>query len=209
MDKNFVFDTAYLALMRARDPVTLDHFYNYFYLAIRNKVRHLSRNEDSDDLVQDTFAAVLTQIDAGQPREPHKLPGYIFGVCHNLILQHYNQNRKAKELAVPSVDLSGFPAIQESIEASLIKDLDVAPVNFILQKIPDRYREAIERDLFLEQDRPSAAREMGTSTNNFRLILLRALRRYREEWTKHYGDQPCRHSRNSDETQGRQKVLHR
>jgi RNA polymerase sigma factor (sigma-70 family) len=187
LDTTFQFDAEYLARVRAKDQATLKHFCEYFSTPIRNKVGHSLPRQNVDDMVQDIFAAVLERIDAGEPREPEKLPGYIFGICRNLILQEWDRK---KNPPVPESDLASIADRRESIEALLVRSAPIQSVQFILKKLPDRYREAIERVYILEQDRQTAARAMGTTTDNLRLILLRALRKFRELWTKYFGDSP-------------------
>jgi len=192
LNTNFIFDDDYLARLRAKDRQTQNHFYDYFYIPIRNKVRHSFHGPDSDDVVQDVFAKAFERIDAGEPREPHKLPGYLFGICHNLLLQEYSRRRN--QGAVTDVDMSKFEDRRESIEARLISKLDKSRVEFILEKLPQRYREAIERVYLWEQDRRMAALAMKTTIDNLRLILCRALQRFREEWEKYFGSSPFDHA---------------
>lgn len=191
MDSYFSFDAAYLARLRARDDNTFNHFYEYFYIPIRNRVRRSVPNQDADDLVQEVFAAVIIQIDAGQPREPQKLPGYVFGICRNMTFQEWDQKAKNKSAAA-STELSRLADLQATIEARLIRSLDVDLVQFVLQRLANSYREAINREFVLEQDRQTAARAMETTTSNYRLILCRALKRFREEWAKYSDDFPKR-----------------
>ncbi len=70
LDSYFGFDAAYLARLRARDQRTFYHFYEYFYIPIRNRVRRSVRNQDADDLVQEVFTAVIAEIDAGNRAYP-------------------------------------------------------------------------------------------------------------------------------------------
>jgi len=142
-------------------------------------MRHSFRRQDADDLVHDVFVAALTRIDAGEPRDPQKLPGYVFGVCRNVILKGWDENRKR---ATVDADLSLFADLIASAEAQLIRELDARLVRWILQKLSTRDRDALNRIFFLEQDRATAAREMGTTTENLRLILCRALQRFSREW---------------------------
>jgi RNA polymerase sigma factor (sigma-70 family) len=187
LDITFTFDADYLTRMRAKDKDTLNHFYKYFSIPVRNKVAHSVAREDIDDIVQDVFAVVLARIDAGEPREPEKLPGYVFGICRNLILHEYDRK---KNPPIPDMDMASFADLRESVEEHLIRGWPKGRCQFILSKLPARYREAIQRVYVMEQDRPTAAREMGTTTDNFRLILCRALQRFKELWQKHFGDFP-------------------
>ena len=187
LDTQFTFDAEYLARMRARDPATLKHFYEYFALPIRNKVAHSVPFKDVEDLVQDVFAAVLSRIDAGEPREPAKTPGYVLHTCQHLIYHHWRREKKDSVL-IPEVP--EFVDLRESVEARLISSLSSQPVKQIMEQLPARYREAIHRKFVLEQDTPTAAKAMGTTTQNFRLILFHAMRRFRELWKRYFGDSP-------------------
>ena len=184
---NFTFDAEYLARMRARDKATLKHFYECFALPIRNRVAHSVAWQDVDDLVQDFFAAILPRIDAGQPRDPAKLPGYVIHTCQNLIYHHWRRGKKNSLLVN---EFSEFVDVCESVEAQMIRGLNNQPVQQILQELPVRYREAIHRRFVLEEDTPTAAKAMGTTSQNFRLILCHTLRRFRELWERYFGDPP-------------------
>ncbi len=188
LNRDFIFDADYLARLRAKDRDTQNHFYDYFYIPIRNKVRHSLRGTDADDVVQEVFAKAFERIDAGEPHEPNKLPGYIFGICHNLLLQEYS--RRKQHVTLTDIDMSKFEDLRESIEARLIRKLDRPRVDFILEKLPQRYREAIERVYLREQDRRVAALAMRTTIDNLRLILHRAKERFREEWERYFGSSP-------------------
>ncbi len=102
-----------------------------------------------------------------------------------------------------SVDFSKLADLQATIEARLIRSLDGDLVQFVLQRLANSYREVINREFVLEQDRQTAARAMDTTTNNYRLILCRALKRFREEWGK-YSDNFPQH----DETMETRKGQH-
>ena len=146
MENYFSFDAAYLARLRDRDQSTLDHFCEYFYLPVRNKVKHNFPGRDIDDVVQDVFVAAIARIDRGEPRDPQKLPGYVFGVCRHLILREFSGR---KRVPIADVEISGFADLQASIETRLIQDLNRRRVQRILARLSERDREAINREFML------------------------------------------------------------
>jgi RNA polymerase sigma factor (sigma-70 family) len=176
---DFSFNAAYLVRLRDRDPSTLAHFCDFFYLPIRNRIRHKITRDRADDLTQEVFLAALGRIDAGEPQDPQKLPGYVFGICSNLIMQGWRH--KPTDIPVDA-DLSILPDVKERADARLLRELDGRMVHRILEKLSARDRDAIHRVFFLQQDRKRAAREMKISPENLRLILCRALKRFRIEW---------------------------
>jgi RNA polymerase sigma factor (sigma-70 family) len=176
---DFTFDAEYLVRLRDREPGTLAHFCDFFYLPVRNSVRHRVTVERADDLVQDIFVATLTRIDAGEPNDPSKLPGYVFGVCRNVLLQGW---RKARKHLPVDIDLSFFPDLEDRADVRLIKELDKRVVQNVMQRLAGRDRDAINRVFFLQQDRDAAAKGMNISQGNLRVILCRAMKRFRIEW---------------------------
>jgi len=177
---DYTFDSEYLTRLRARDSGTVAHFCDFFYLPVRNKIRHKSRSEDAADLVQDVFVAALKRIDAGEPEDPAKLPGYIFGICNRVILQHWSGKKSRKD--VVDLDAVVLKDLRESADVMLSNELQARRVREILQRLPARYRDAINRIYFEEQGRAEIASDDGVSRANLRLILCRALKRFRAEW---------------------------
>jgi DNA-directed RNA polymerase specialized sigma24 family protein len=64
----------------------------------------------------------------------------------------------------------------------MIRELSASLVRRLIGRLSARDRDAIERVFFREQDRPTAAREMGITQERLRVILFRALKRFRHEW---------------------------
>ena len=182
MDNNFNFDAEYLARLRLRRPVEWDHFCRYFRPAIRNKLRHRCQRDDVEDLVQDVLVAALRGIDAGNPQEPNKLPGYVTQICHHLWIRHWLGGRRIPIDGEVDTAISVDPT--ENIEQMLIRKSDDPRVRQTLEALPPKYGEVIYRVYFLEQDRDTIAREMGVKQSNVRVLLCRALQRFAVEWDK-------------------------
>jgi RNA polymerase sigma-70 factor (ECF subfamily) len=175
------FDAGYLARLRARDPGTLAHFYDFFNLPVRNKIRHRCRREDADDLAQDVFVAALKRIDAGEPEDPAKLPVYILGICRRVLLRHWNKREK-NAVDVETVVLTD---VQDAADDRLIEELQARKLREVVRTLPPRYRDAIERVYLEEQARADIASENGLSRSTLRLRVCRALKRLRKELHSH------------------------
>jgi len=175
---DYAFDAAYLARLRARDAGTLAHFYDFFYLPVRNKIRHKCRWEDADDLVQNVFVAALTRIDSGEPEDPAKLPRYILGIVRNLLLEHWRGPGK------DAVDLDAVVLTDgtEGADAQLDEALQSSRLREMVRKLPPKYRDVMERVFFQEQSRADVASETGLSLANLRLLICRGVKRLRKEW---------------------------
>jgi RNA polymerase sigma factor (sigma-70 family) len=176
---DFTFDAFYLVRLRDRETATLTHFCDYFYLPIRNLVRRQIKGHRADDVVQNVFVAVLAKIDSGQPNDPAKLPNYIFGICRNLVRREFAEAKK--HLGV-DIDLSLFPDKEQQTDILIIKKLDARRVERTLQRLAPRYRDVLQRVYLLQQDRKIAASQMNVGQENLKVILCRALKRFRDEW---------------------------
>ncbi len=174
------FDANYLTRVRQRDDSTCTHFYNYFYLPVRNLLRHRLSDPEIGDTMQDVFAAALKGIEQGQPREPHKLPGYMAAICRNLAHQRYRRRR----MEFAEIEIDRLADAKASAEADLLKQFDRRRVRAVLQRLLPRDREALEREFLLEQDRDTIAGALGVTRVQLRLILFHAVRRFRAEWRK-------------------------
>jgi RNA polymerase sigma factor (sigma-70 family) len=178
---DYTFDAEYLARLRARDPDTLAHFYNFFKVPVRNKIRHRCRWEDAGDLAQDVFVAALKRIDAGEPEDPRKLPVYILGICKRMLLRHWDDPGK-NAVDVETVALADA---QETADIRLDDELQARRVRQLVQELPPRYRDAIEQVYLKEQSRADITSENGLSRSILRLRLCRALKRLKKEWHSH------------------------
>jgi RNA polymerase sigma factor (sigma-70 family) len=175
----FNFDAAYLVRLRDRDPGTLDHFCDYFHMRIRSYAVHHLPSGMANDFVQDVFVTVLTRVDAGEPQDPGKLAAYVYGIARMLVFQYLRNIGKPR---AADIDPSLFPDLQDRADIRMIRELNASLVRRQVGRLSARYRDAIERVFFREQDRPTAAREMGISQECLRVILFRALKRFRREW---------------------------
>jgi RNA polymerase sigma factor (sigma-70 family) len=176
---HFNFDADYLVRVRGRDPVTLAHFCDFFYLPIRNHVKHKLPRGPVEDIVQDVFMAALRRIDAGAPEDPCKLPGYLFGISNHLISRSINS---AGRQNVVDIDPTLFADARDRADVQVIKGLNKSLVQRVVKKLSSRDRDAITRVFFLQEERAAAAREMNVSQERLRTILCRALKRFRMEW---------------------------
>ena len=88
-----VFDQAYLERLRRGDDETAKHFDRYFRRVVRAKVWGKFSRQVEEDLIDDVMAAAIENVMQGQPRDASYLPGYICGICLNLMRQAMRPGR--------------------------------------------------------------------------------------------------------------------
>jgi len=178
------FDAAFLVRLRDRDPASLNHFYEYFQVQIRSYALHNLRSGMADDFVQDVFVAVLTRVDAGEPQDPSKLPAYVFGIARRLVFRRYDLRANPRPA---EIDTALLPDLRDGADMGMIRKLNARLIRRLVARLSARDRDVIDRVFFRDQDRPTAAREMGISQDRLRPILCRALKRFKREWDKEPG----------------------
>jgi RNA polymerase sigma-70 factor (ECF subfamily) len=97
---------------------------------IRSKVAE----EWADDLLQDVFIKIHTQIDS--LKEETKLESWLYQITRNTIIDHYRSKRTTEQL--PNWLRHPQPEEQETVSKELL--LCLAPM---INELPEKYRSAI------------------------------------------------------------------
>ncbi|MBV8071371.1 MAG: sigma-70 family RNA polymerase sigma factor [Acidobacteriaceae bacterium] len=182
--ERFCFNEHYLTCLRTRDASTLSHFYDYFRTPIRAKLRSHFPWDLAEDLSQDVFVAALERIDQGEPSEPGKLPGYIAGICRNVI---YRTLQDKAHNQTTDIDCFDCPDSRPSAETRMVNQSEIKQVQKILRGLRRRDREVLVRIIYYGQDRRQIARQLGVTQDHLRLVLQRALHRFRDKWEDRQG----------------------
>jgi RNA polymerase sigma-70 factor (ECF subfamily) len=86
---------------------------------------------------------------------------------------------------LPEVERPGERAEREAT-ALVLRERVVA----VLERLNPRYRQAIELRFFEERSREECAAAMDAKLGTFDVVMLRALRAFRKEWTESVGGSP-------------------
>ena len=132
---------------------------------------HMIGAADADDIVQETFLALLRQRDRYDPRRG-ALQGYLLGIARRLIFRQFavaSSDRRLEE------DTAAQPAAESRTP---FDDLDrheaIVRVRAAIGELPPVYREAIVLCELNELDYASAAEVMGCPIGTVRSRLHRA-----------------------------------
>lgn len=142
----------------------------------------------AEDLLLDTFRTVWEQLHTYEDRG-RSIYFWITRIATNKVHDYMRADQRfrrwAVDIAAASKDGYGFlgqsGAAEDALDVLHRKELS-ARVVATLQQINPRYREAI-RLRFLEcKSRQDCAHDMVVSLGTFDVLLLRALRSFREAW---------------------------
>jgi RNA polymerase sigma-70 factor (ECF subfamily) len=152
-------------------------------------INQIVHNESTaDDLSQETFRISLEKIRLGEVAEPARLSGFVCGVARNLALDY---QRKARRSLVQegAIDPEAIPDLQPSPYDTLLQSERAALVRQALSEIKiARDREVLSRYFIAEEDKEQICADLGLTPQHFNSIIHRALKRYRELFSKRFGN---------------------
>jgi RNA polymerase sigma-70 factor (ECF subfamily) len=144
------FLTAAAALLRA-----------YF----RNRLR--GAPEDAEDLVQETLVALHTKRDSYDPAYP--LTAWLYAIARYRLIDHL---RRAKRRDHASLDDHDIGEPDPEFDASDAR----RDVNALLERLPDKQRNAIRLVKLEEQSVRDAAAALGLSESDIKISIHRGLK---------------------------------
>ena len=179
------FDAAYVDRLIAEDPVTEEHFTDYFGVLLNLKLRNRLRNAQLiEDVRQETLLRVLRIVRTKGIEYPERLGAFVHAVCHNVLLEQLRMEGRHSHLSEDSPE----PADSRvDIEAPIHNEEMRGAIDAILDALPPKDR-SILRMLFLEEvPKDEICRLLGVDQDYLRVLLHRAKSRFRAEFIKRAG----------------------
>jgi RNA polymerase sigma-70 factor (ECF subfamily) len=137
-------------------------------------LRHLREAHAADDLVQQVLVITLEALRAGRLREGEKLASFVLGTCRMTVLDlRRNAQRKERLLELYGTDMLA-PG------ATAIPMLDHEQLTRCVQGLKERERAVVVMTFYDEKTAADAARFLGVSDANLRVIRHRAIRQLRD-----------------------------
>ena len=206
------FDQEYVSRLAECDPGTERDFVDYFGDLLHIKLRRKLRSRQQiEDVRQEVFLRVLTQIrKKGGLEKPESLGAFVHTVCNNVVLELINKNRRDPPARPPAEQTGGSPLPRPepvdpelNPERRLISKERTKQVQAIIESLPPRDRKILIRIFPEERDRTDVCREFGITPENLRVLLHRALRRFRQAYESRSNGLEC--DRYADRRKGRQE----
>jgi RNA polymerase sigma-70 factor (ECF subfamily) len=167
--------------IRTGDQAALEELYTIFSRGIRYSLLRNLGPVDLDDRVHDCFVIVTQAIRNGDLREPDRLMGYVRTVVKRHVAASIDVAVHQRKSRVEFEDsLFTISDWRDDPEREILSRQRVEIARKVLQGIPRRDREILNRFYVLEQTHEQICAEMGLSYNQFRLIKSRAKARFGE-----------------------------
>jgi len=173
----YSFDADYLRRLQERDSDTETHFAEYFGKRLQVKLRSRGfATATVEDITQDTFLRVLTNVRNGAVVHPERFGAYVSSVCDNVIREQYRTHKRNQHLDVELVDP---PDARTNLEATLLRKEKRRIVSEILDAMPAKKRNILRAVLFEQLDREELCTRFNVKGDYLRVLLFRA----REDFT--------------------------
>jgi len=179
----YSFDANYVQRLTEGDCSIEEHFVAYFTELLSIKLRSRVRSRDAmEEVRQETFARVFQTLRQKRGVEhPERLGAFVNSVCNNVLLEksrldgrHPQMNEGAEDWADSRINL----------DEPLINQERSRLVESVLAELRQRDRDLL-RMIFLEEaDKGEVCEQLGVAEGYLRVLLHRALSRFREKLAK-------------------------
>ena len=135
------------------------------------------------DLCQETFRITLQKIRQGAIREPEKLPAYIWGVAHNLVIECLRKTAPGNYAGMEAAEAICDPTPNQ-LDSILQKEKARIARQLLDELRSERDREVLYRFYLIEEDKEIICNDLGLTGEQFNLVLFRARKQYKKLYEK-------------------------
>jgi len=173
------FDAQYVSRLTEGDASVEQHFTAYFGELVHIKLRRRGwPPHEIEDIRQETFLRVLQVLRQKHGLErPESLGAFVNSVCNNIILEFYKSRARH-----PTFDPDENEPIDHTIDmdGSLLAEEKKNLVRVIMGELPEAERSLLKMVFLEEADRDEVCRVMNVNRDYLRVLVHRALIRFKE-----------------------------
>ncbi|MBD5187239.1 MAG: sigma-70 family RNA polymerase sigma factor [Bacteroidales bacterium] len=154
-----------------------DRIFNYILRIVKNE-------EVANDIFQETFVKAILTIKQGKYTENGKFPAWISRIAHNLIIDHYRQEKSENVQSADVTDanlLNRKELCESTIEDVMISEQITNDVKELITQLPPLQREVLNMRYYQNLSFKEIADATGVSINTalgrmrYAIINLRRL----------------------------------
>lgn len=152
---------------------------------VYNYILRIIKNEDiANDIFQETFVKAILTIKQGRYTENGKFPAWISRIAHNLIIDHYRQEKSEnlQSSDLEDIDILNRKELCEStIEDIIVSDQITSDVKYLITQLPELQQEVLKMRYYQNLSFKEIAEQTGVSINTalgrmrYAIINLRRL----------------------------------
>lgn len=151
--------------------------FSYIYSIVKNR-------DIANDIFQETFVKAITTIRQGKYAETGKFFAWISRIAHNLIIDHYRQNKSESLVSVDDCEsdiLNRRDLADTNIEDSLVYEQINDDLHRLIDELPENQQEVLRMRYFKDMSFKEIADATNVSINTalgrmrYALINLRRI----------------------------------
>ena len=147
--------------------ITTEHVWEEFHPRLKQFIRNRIPDEhNAEDILQDVFLKIHTRIDS--LRDGEKLQSWLYQIARHAIADYYRAHKATVELSEANL-LPEEPVYDDDV----VKDL-LPSVKFMVNSLPDEYREALLLTEYEGLTQRELAARMGLSFSGAKSRVQRA-----------------------------------
>ena len=136
---------------------------------IFNYILRIIKNEDiANDIFQETFVKAILTIKQGRYTENGRFPAWISRIAHNLIIDHYRQEKSENVQSADIEEIDVFnrkDLCEDTIEDIIIADQIRDDVKYLIELLPELQREVLKMRYYQNLSFKEIAEITGVSIN--------------------------------------------
>lgn len=176
----FLVDEATLVERAKTDDEAFDILYQFYLPKIYGYIlKRIGRPEAAEDIVSETFLSVFCHLKKYQSRNC-SFSAWIYRIATNKLIDYYRRSDKHPEISLE--EIQNKPDTTDSALVRVIKQEEGQKVRLIIEKLPVRYQKVLQLKFFAELSNEELAAALGVSVNNARVLLHRALRKFKKSY---------------------------
>jgi RNA polymerase sigma-70 factor (ECF subfamily) len=151
--------------------LALEHAYSRYVVPIyRFLYSRLGNQEEAEDLTSDVFLKAVRQLEPS--RDDASVQAWLYQVARTTLADHWRRRNRAPEaplgyLDVPEASPPTTPPDQATTQLAL----------WLLDQLPDRYRDVLTLRFLKGYSIKETAREMGITENHAKVLQFRAVQK--------------------------------
>ena len=159
-----------LVVMYAKgNNIAFDVLLNRYKSSVHSYIYYIVRDRDlTEDIFQETFVKVILTIKQGRYTENGKFKAWITRIAHNLIIDHFRQERNENTISNDEVEVDLFNDMrlcEKTVEDAMVETQVFSDVKKMVEYLPDNQREVLEMRYCQNMSFKEIADRTGVSIN--------------------------------------------
>lgn len=159
-----------LVVMYAKgNNIAFDVLLNRYKSSVHSYIYYIVRDRDlTEDIFQETFVKVILTIKQGRYTENGKFKAWITRIAHNLIIDHFRQERNENTISNDEVEVDLFNDMrlcEKTVEDAMMETQVFSDVKKMVEYLPDNQREVLEMRYYQNMSFKEIADRTGVSIN--------------------------------------------